>query len=112
MAKSSDTDENDMKAKEAKKLAEAQAESKTDQKLAAIKAEENAAQAVKSGVDAKTAAAGARMVKVLVKTVPNNGIVSLNNQQIRIAKVNDVMNLPYAYYAAFPSYFVLIEEDK
>jgi ssRNA-specific RNase YbeY (16S rRNA maturation enzyme) len=108
MAKSETS--SDMKAKEAAMLAEARAESKTDQNVAAIKAKEQAERAVADGVKPEIANAGARVVKVMVKILPNSGYLTLNNVQLRIAKATDVMSVPYAFYAAFPNHFALIDD--
>lgn len=103
------TELDSQKVKNAALLAESREISKAEQKAAAIAAEEHAEKAVEAGADAKLAEAGAKVVSVLVKVVPNNGLLTLNNVQIRIPAMNDKMKVPYSFYAAFPQYFALLD---
>jgi len=104
------SDLDNQKAKEAAALAEARDISKVDQEIVAIRTKEQVAKAVEDGVKPVIAEAAAKTVKVMIRVVPNNGILTLNNNQLRLSKVGDLMNVPYAFASAFPAYLAPVGE--
>jgi len=110
MSKTPGNDLEAQKAKEAAALAEARSISKVDQEIATIRTKEQVEKAVADGAKPAVAEAAAKTVKVMVRAMPNNGILTLNNNQLRIPKVGDLLNVPYAFAAAFPAYLALVGE--